>query len=275
MSKKRVVFEEELHNPLVSKLCAKTSQLSLQGKGKNMGRPTGRQVKPRGFDDPGRKRGKSAKQESAPMAAGAAGEAAAERTKKPRNTVGDSAGTCGTPCREEADRLLLQLRIAAWQDTFPDYLPTHLELARASSDDYWAAGAGGVRRRRWHSSDYIAHLTEEELRSAPRRARGRLTLEAMNALVDHFNEILAKKYRLLDTPRAQVASEECRLFSSYLNQQTAETKHWRFLTEDDLQRPGSFDPRRSAPGFFEVMRQCGRTCEILYGVDLIRCYVVL
>lgn len=280
MSNKRMVTEEEPHSPHVSKLCAKTSQLSL-GQGKNMGKSAGvahphAEAKPRCVDDPGRKRGKPDKQESPPMVDGKAGadggDATSGRTKKPRNSDGSSAGPCGMPCLEDSDRVLLQLRIAAWQNTFPDYLPTPMELA--NSPGLPSAATGRVPSRRWHSSDYIAHLTEAELLSAPRRARGRHSVAAMNALVDHFNETLAKKYRLLDAPRAAVAKEQGGLLNTYLAQLTPETRHWRFLTEEDLKRHGNFDPRCSAPGFFEVMRHCGRTREIR-GPGYIRRFVVL
>lgn len=232
------------------------------------GAPRQAETKGQGVDDPGRKRGKPGHQGSAGNGPSGADDVASGRTKKPRN-----GGPCGTPCLEDSDRRLLQLRISAWQSTFPEYLPAPQELADPAGLPP-GASAGRVRPRRWHSSAYIAHLTEEELQRAPRRARGRHSLAAMNALVDVFNDALAKKYRLLDAPRFLVAREEGGLLRTYLAQLTPETKHWRFLTEEDLNRDGNFDPRRSAPGFFEVLRHCGRTREIR-GPGCIRCFVVL
>lgn len=151
----------------------------------------------------------------------------------------------------------LRLKVAAWQSTFPDYLPAPEEIGdiclHAVSE-----------RPRPHSSDYIAQLTEEELASVPKHARGRLTLAENNALVDAFNEALSNKYRLLAMPKSQLRRALWTKAAVYRQQETNETKHRRFLTEDDLAANGGpgFASRSAIVCFALLLRHCGRIREI-------------
>ncbi|KAH9362914.1 hypothetical protein HPB48_014304 [Haemaphysalis longicornis] len=131
------------------------------GKGKNMGESTEgcrgqhAEVTPRGVDDPGRKRGKPMdKQQSELMAAGQAG-AAAGRAKKPRDAVGEHTllGRFG------------QGPAATSGCHFAEHLPGLPADADGARPHLWSLrpATGGVRR--WHSSDYIANLTEKSFRS--------------------------------------------------------------------------------------------------------------
>lgn len=158
---------------------------------------------------------------------------------------------------EEEERLSgLRLKIAAWQSTFPEYLPAPVDLGDVVHHSV-------SERPRPRSSDYLAPLTEEELAGVPKHARGRLSLEENNALVDAFNEALSYKYRLLAMPKSQLRRALWTKVAAYRHQETSETKHRRFLTEDDLAASGGgFASRSAIVCFALLMRHCGRIREV-------------
>lgn len=148
----------------------------------------------------------------------------------------------------------LRLKIAAWQSTFPEYLPAPVDLGDVCHHSV---------SERPRSSDYVAPLTAEELAGVPRHARGRLSLEENNALVDAFNEALSHKYRLLAMPKSQLRRALWTKAATYRHQETSETKRRRFITEDDLVAAGGgFASRSAVVAFALLLRHCGRIREL-------------
>lgn len=124
----------------------------------------------------------------------------------------------------------------------------------------------------------LRDLTEEEFNSVPKYMKGRITICQVNAVIGKCNEILEKKYKLLDMAKKKggmktLSKADKDLVILYREQENSDTVGHHFFVESQLK--DSLLPKDTSllKHAGPILRQC-RRCRESRGQKFVR-YVVL
>lgn len=103
---------------------------------------------------------------------------------------------------------------------------------------------------------------------------GRIRLAQINQIVDKFNEVLNKKYSVVEQSLKGACRENKEKYLRYKSQEISETKHQRFCMDEDIKENfSSKEIQTFNKQVVQILRHCKRIKEIRNGI-LVR-YVLL
>ena len=103
----------------------------------------------------------------------------------------------------------------------------------------------------------IQYLTKKELENVPSYAKGRVTLEKVNAAINVLNDVVTKKYALLSTPLHQLTEQQVGRIREHKKLDCEETHNQLFFTENDL-KGSKIGSDATSKAILQVLKYSGR-----------------
>lgn len=128
------------------------------------------------------------------------------------------------------------------------------------------AGSKAASKKPKREVPTVLYITTEEFEAVPKYMRGRIKYAEVNDVIKEINEVVQKKYKILDTPNNKMSGEDMKRFQQYTDKESKETKDEICFTGDELKDLAS--TTKTYTLFLKIgalLRHCKRLRQIRVG----------